>query len=45
MTQMAQELDNKHRDLEEKQKHLKIEYVSQEQDANLLIKQILFYRK
>ena len=30
MTQMAQELDNKHRDLEEKQQHLKIEYVSQE---------------
>lgn len=42
---MAQELDNRHRDLEERSQQLKIEYISQESDANLLIKQILYYRK
>lgn len=45
MTHMAQELDNRHRDLEERSQQLKIEYISQESDANLLIKQILYYRK
>ena len=45
MTHMAQELDKEHRKLEEQQQHLKIEYSSQEKDSDILIKQIIFYKK
>ena len=45
MTHMAQELDREHRRLQEQEQHLKIEFSSQEKDADLLIKQIIHYKK
>ena len=45
MTHMAQELDKEHRRLTEQEQHLKIEYSSQEKDSDMLIKQIIFYKK
>jgi len=45
MTHMAQELDREHRRLQEQEQYLKIEFSSQEKDADLLIKQIIYYKK
>ena len=45
MTLMAQELDEKHRILEDREQELKIEFASQEEDGSLLIKQILLFKR
>lgn len=45
MTHMAQQLDKEHRRLTDQQQKLKIQYSSQEKDSDLLLKQIIYYKK
>ena len=45
MTHCAQQLDKEHRRLKNQEQWLKIQYSSQEEDYELLMKQILYYRK
>lgn len=45
MTHMAQHLDKEHRRLTDQQQKLKIQYSSQENDKDLLLKQIIYYKK
>ena len=45
MTHCAQQLDKEHRKLKKQEQWLKIQYSSQEEDQELLTKQILYYKK
>ena len=45
MTHMAQQLDKEHRKLKKQEQKLKIQYSSQANDSDLLLKQILYYKK
>ena len=45
MTHMAQQLDKEHRKLKKQEQKLKIQYSSQANDSDLLLKQIVYYRK
>ncbi len=42
---MAQDLDKEHRKLKNQEQRLKIQYSSQEKDHELLIKQIIYFKK
>jgi len=42
MTQIAQRIDDENRALMKKNAELKIEYLSQENDRDLLLKQLIF---
>ena len=45
MTQIAQKIDNENRELIKRNAELKIEFKSQENDRELLLKQIIFQKK
>ena len=45
MTHMAQTLDKEHRRLTNQEQRLKIQFSSQEKDSDLLIKQIVYFKK
>lgn len=45
MTQIAQRIDDENRALMKKNAELKIEYLSQENDRDLLLKQLIFQKK
>lgn len=45
MTQIAQKIDDENRALMKKNAELKIEYLSQENDRDLLLKQLIFQKK
>lgn len=45
ITKMAQDLDKEHRKLKNQEQRLKIQYSSQEKDHELLIKQIIYFKK
>ena len=42
---MAQQLDKEHRKLKNQEQKLKIQYESQSKDSELLLKQIIYYKK
>jgi len=45
MTTMAQKIDDDNRKLMQKHSELKIQYLSQSDDRDLLLKQIIFHKK
>lgn len=45
MTQIAQKIDDENRGLMKKNSELKIQYLSQENDRDLLLKQLIFQKK
>lgn len=45
MTQIAQRIDDENRALMKKNAELKIEYLSQENDRDLLLKQLIYQKK
>ncbi len=45
MTQIAQRIDDENRNLMKKNSDLKIQYLSQENDRDLLLKQLIFQKK
>ena len=45
MTQVAQDVDNKNRKLTADNQELKIQYLSQENDRDILIRQLIFQKK
>lgn len=45
MTQIAQKIDDENRDLMKKNSDLKIQYMSQENDRDLLLKQLIYQKK
>ena len=45
MTQVAQDVDDKNRHLTKQNQELKIQYLSQENDRDILIRQLIFQKK
>lgn len=45
MTQVAQKIDDDNRVLMKRKEELKIQYLAQEEDKKLLLKQLLYHRK
>jgi hypothetical protein len=45
MTQIAQKIDDENRNLMKKNSELKIQYLSQENDRDLLLKQLIYQKK
>ena len=45
MTQVAQKIDDDNRVLMKKYQELKIQYLSQENDSDLLLRQIIYHKK
>jgi hypothetical protein len=45
MTQIAQKIDDENRNLMKKNSDLKIQYMSQENDRDLLLKQLIYQKK